>query len=42
MVRDGIGLNLVARLADQLGGELKVETEPKRFTVLFPAAEDPG
>lgn len=33
----GIGLNLVARLADQLAGELTVETKPKRFTVVFPA-----
>jgi two-component sensor histidine kinase len=33
---DGIGLGLVARLADQLAGSLSVETEPKRFTVVFP------
>ena len=33
---DGIGLNLVARLADQLAGALSVEAEPKRFTVVFP------
>jgi len=33
---DGIGLSLVARLAAQLAGTLSVETEPKRFTVVFP------
>jgi len=33
---DGIGLSLVARLADQLAGALNVETKPKRFTVVFP------
>jgi two-component sensor histidine kinase len=33
---DGIGLSLVARLADQLAGTLSVETKPKRFTVVFP------
>ncbi len=32
----GFGLNLIARLADQLAGEFKVETEPKQFTVMFP------
>jgi two-component sensor histidine kinase len=32
----GIGLNLTARLADQLGGALTVDTDPKRFTVVFP------
>jgi two-component sensor histidine kinase len=32
----GIGLNLVARLVDQLAGVLSVETEPKRFSVEFP------
>lgn len=34
---DGIGLQLVARLADQIAGTLNVETAPKRFTVVFPA-----
>jgi two-component sensor histidine kinase len=34
---DGIGLNLVRRLADQLAGELVVDAEPKRFIVVFPA-----
>lgn len=33
----GLGLSLVARLAHQLSGELKVEAEPKRFSVIFPA-----
>lgn len=33
----GLGLSLVARLAHQLSGELKVETAPKRFSVVFPA-----
>jgi two-component sensor histidine kinase len=33
---DGVGLNLVARLADQLAGGLNVEAEPKRFIVVFP------
>ena len=33
----GIGLDLVRRLVDQLGGELVVDAEPKRFTVVFPA-----
>ena len=33
----GIGLSLVRRLADQLAGELVVDAEPKRFTVVFPA-----
>lgn len=35
---NGIGLNLVTRLADQLAGEFKVEAAPKRFTIAFPAA----
>jgi two-component sensor histidine kinase len=34
---DGIGLRLVARLADQLAGALTVDAEQKRFTVAFPA-----
>ena len=34
--RLGIGLNLIARLADQLAGELRVDAEPKRFSVVFP------
>jgi len=38
---DGIGLSLVARLADQLAGALSVETEPKRFTVVFPLRTAP-
>ena len=33
----GIGLTLVARLADQLAGELRVDAEPKQFSVVFPA-----
>lgn len=33
----GLGLSLVARLAHQLSGELKVEAAPKRFSVVFPA-----
>ena len=33
----GIGLDLVRRLVDQLGGELVVDAEPKRFTVVFSA-----
>ena len=32
----GFGLNLVARFADQLAGALKVEAEPKRFSIVFP------
>ena len=32
----GFGLSLVARLADQLAGELRVDAEPKRFSVVFP------
>ena len=32
----GIGLRLVARLADQLAGELRVDAEPKQFSVVFP------
>jgi len=32
----GIGLSLVARLADQLAGELRVNAEPKQFSVIFP------
>ena len=32
----GIGLGLVARLADQLAGELRVDAEPKQFSVVFP------
>jgi two-component sensor histidine kinase len=32
----GIGLSLVARLADQLAGELRVDVEPKQFSVVFP------
>ncbi len=35
--RAGGGLDLVGRLAKQLGGELIVESEPKRFAVTFPA-----
>jgi two-component sensor histidine kinase len=34
---NGIGLNLVARLADQPAGALKVNIKPKCFTVVFPA-----
>lgn len=34
---DGMGLNLIARLADQLGGTLTVTADPKCFTVVFPA-----
>lgn len=34
---DGFGLNSVARFADQLAGGLKVEAEPKRFSIVFPA-----
>ena len=34
---EGIGLNLVRRLIDQLAGELVVNADPKRFTVIFPA-----
>lgn len=33
---NGIGLNLVARLADHLAGDFSVATDPKRFTVTFP------
>jgi two-component sensor histidine kinase len=33
----GIGLNLVARLANQLAGTLSVEDKPKRFSVVFVA-----
>ncbi len=33
---EGIGLNLVRRLVDQLGGELIVTVEPKSFGVVFP------
>ena len=33
---NGIGLKLVARLADQLGGTLTVDADPKQFTVVFP------
>ena len=36
---NGIGLNLVARLAEHLGGDLIVATDPKRFTVTFPRSE---
>ena len=32
----GIGLGLVARLAHQLAGELRVDAEPKQFSVVFP------
>ena len=32
----GIGLSLVARLAHQLAGELRVDAEPKQFSVVFP------
>lgn len=41
---NGIGLTLVTRLAHQLSGELRVESEPKRFSVVFPAfaVNDPG
>lgn len=38
---DGIGLNLVRRLVDQLAGELRVTAEPKCFTVVFPAEDAP-
>jgi two-component sensor histidine kinase len=38
---DGIGLNLVRRLVDQLAGELRVSAEPKCFTVIFPAEGAP-
>jgi two-component sensor histidine kinase len=34
---NGFGLNLIARLAKQLAGELRVDAEPKRFSVVFPA-----
>lgn len=34
--RAGLGLRLVRGLADQLGGQLAVETATKRFTVTFP------
>ena len=37
-ISSGIGLKLVARLADQLGGALTVDAEPKQFTVVFPLA----
>jgi len=33
----GIDLHLVARLADQFAGALKVNVKPKCFTVVFPA-----
>jgi len=33
----GSGLNLIARLVAQLSGEFRVETAPKRFSVVFPA-----
>lgn len=33
----GLGLELVSRLAKQISGELKVETHPKQFSVIFPA-----
>jgi len=33
----GLGLSLIARLAHQLAGELRVDAEPKRFSVVFPA-----
>jgi len=36
-ISQGIGLSLVARFADQLAGTLRVDAEPKRFTVEFPA-----
>jgi two-component sensor histidine kinase len=36
---DGLGLNLVRRLVDQLGGELRVSAQPKAFTVVFPAED---
>jgi two-component sensor histidine kinase len=36
---DGIGLNLVRRLVDQLGGELRISAEPKCFTLVFPAGD---
>jgi two-component sensor histidine kinase len=36
----GIGLNLVARFADQLAGELRVVAEPKLFTVVFPVRHE--
>jgi two-component sensor histidine kinase len=39
---EGIGLNLVRRLVDQLGGELRISAEPKCFTVIFPAEDVPG
>ena len=39
---DGIGLSLVRGLVDQIAGELRISAAPKCFTVIFPAAEDPG
>ena len=39
---DGIGLSLVRGLVDQIAGELRISAAPKCFTVMFPAAEDPG
>ena len=38
---DGLGLGLVRRLVDQLGGELRISAQPKCFTVVFPAGEAP-
>jgi hypothetical protein len=35
---DGMGLRLVARLANQLAGALSVDAAQKRFTVAFPRA----
>lgn len=35
--QNGMGLKLVSRLADQLGGKMSVEALPKQFTVVFPA-----
>ncbi len=34
---DGLGLKLVARLADQLQGTLRTNAQPKEFTIVFPA-----
>ncbi|WP_414833578.1 ATP-binding protein [Afifella sp. YEN Y35] len=33
----GAGLNLLDQLANQIGGSMSVEAEPKRFTLTFPA-----
>jgi two-component sensor histidine kinase len=34
---NGTGLDLIARLAKQLAGELRVESAPKRYSVVFPS-----